>query len=187
MKKAILSMLLFLTLCAVTQAQGLKIVKQAVGTGGFINQKTSVGTMSGIFGQSMVGRYNTTIDGKQHTMYLGFWNPFPFNATSIIDEVDAGKSVYNYPNPVMDATTFMFNLNEAAYVTINVYNNLGAQVATVATNQMCSQGQNSIQWNIRNNEGVGSGAYSYDVQVTPVAIATGSNTYSLRGILMIAR
>jgi len=187
MKKAILTMTLFLLVCIATNAQNYTIKKQVVGTGGFVGKQVGTNKIYGIFGQPVTGVLNPTVDGRPTTMFIGFW-AFPPMETSIEEEMIAAKGVINFPNPVTNFTSFKFNLKDDSYVTLNVYNNIGVLVATVTQNSFYAAGQNTIDWDLNNsqNRELSSGSYMYEVLVMPMNGRT-SNTYSFRNILMIAK
>ena len=63
----------------------------------------------------------------------------------------------NYPNPFNARTTISFTLKEAAPVTIDVFNLLGAQVATLA-DEVMEIGPHSIVWDASE---AASGIYYY--------------------------
>ena len=71
----------------------------------------------------------------------------------------------NYPNPFNPITTLRYELPEASYVDVTVYDMLGNVVNNlIYTNQ--SSGYKSIQWNATNNKGapVSAGVYLYKIQ-----------------------
>lgn len=68
----------------------------------------------------------------------------------------------NYPNPFNPSTSIRFSLSNAGYVTLKVYNILGAEVATLIDNQIRSAGEHSITFDAR---GISSGVYLYKLQV----------------------
>jgi len=189
MKKAFLSMALFLLVCFSVNAQNYTIKKQVVGTGGFIAKEVGSQKIYGIFGQPVTGIMNPTVEGKTGTMYMGFW-AFEEKPTSVEDVVVGAKGVTNFPNPVSNLTTFKFNLKEDSYVTLNVYNGIGMLIATVTQNNFMSAGENTVDWDIsksQNSELLNSGSYMYEVLIVPVQASAASNAYSYRNILMIAR
>ena len=186
MRKAFLSIALFILICWTANAQ-FQVQRQVVGTGGFIEQQVgNTFTMSGIFGQPVTGVIQPTVGGGTSTMYFGFWAPIP-KPTSIEDEIFASEGIINYPNPVSNSTNFRFNLQEGSFVTLSVYNNLGGLVATVAQDMFLPAGQNSINWDISQTVGgtLNSGAYMYEMLVVPAGGS--SKTHFLRNMLMISK
>ena len=189
MKKAILTLILFLAVGIVANAQTVQLKRHAVGTGGFVSKTSSVGKMSGLFGQAITGKVHPTIEGKTHTMYLGFWYTSPDSVGNINEDLILQMGIYNYPNPVMDVTNFNFNLSEPSLVTIRVYNSLGSLVATAAENEMLSEGINSIPWNARNaNMGIlSSDSYLYEMTAIPMNSLSKAKPVSFRNIMVIAK
>jgi hypothetical protein len=71
----------------------------------------------------------------------------------------------NYPNPFNPITTLRYELPEASYVNVTIYDILGNMVNNlVDANQ--SSGYKTIQWNATNNQGqpVSAGVYLYKIQ-----------------------
>ena len=71
----------------------------------------------------------------------------------------------NYPNPFNPITTLRYELHEASYVDVTVYDILG-NVVNNLVNANQSSGFKSIQWNATNNQGqpVSAGVYLYKIQ-----------------------
>jgi hypothetical protein len=186
MRKAFLAMMLFLLVGFTVNAQTIK--RQVVGTGGFIGKAIgNDNTIYGIFGQPVTGIRNA----QQNKTYWGFWTwDSTFIKGTSIEEDIANKGVGNYPNPVSNFTTFKFDLKEVSYVTLNVYNSIGALVATIIKDELLPAGQNSIDWNtvkgVSNGGTLNIGSYMYEVLVVPT-VATSSNTRAFRNILMISK
>ncbi len=66
----------------------------------------------------------------------------------------------NYPNPFNPSTTIQFSLPKATYVTLNIYNTLGQEVAQLLSQQM-SAGTYTAEWNAL---GFASGVYYYRIE-----------------------
>jgi hypothetical protein len=66
----------------------------------------------------------------------------------------------NYPNPFNPSTTISFSLPSKSYITLKVFDVMGRDVATVASEEM-SAGTYSRQWNA---SGMPSGGYFYRMQ-----------------------
>jgi hypothetical protein len=81
--------------------------------------------------------------------------------------------ISNYPNPFNPSTTIRFTLSETAAVSLDIFNMLGQQVATVY-NGMGQTGANEVVWNGTNdfNESVDSGVYLYRLS-TPTGVVSG--------------
>jgi len=71
----------------------------------------------------------------------------------------------NYPNPFNPVTTLRYELPEAAFVDITIFDMLG-NVVNNLVNQNQNSGYKSIQWNATNNAGqpVSAGLYLYTIQ-----------------------
>ena len=71
----------------------------------------------------------------------------------------------NYPNPFNPVKTIRYDLTEASYVCVTVYDMLGNVINNfVSINQ--SSGYKRIQWNATNNQGhpVSAGLYFYSIE-----------------------
>ncbi len=66
----------------------------------------------------------------------------------------------NYPNPFNPTTNINFSLPESGFVTLKVYNALGAEVKTLVSNSM-AVGAHSIEFNAQN---LPSGIYFYTLK-----------------------
>lgn len=185
MKKALISMMLFLVFCVGANAQ-YKIAKQVVGSGGFVPTQAGVNyKAAGVFGQAFVGTGNA---GK-YTAYLGFWTP-DFNTVSVDDDSNVNIGINNYPNPVTSSTEFKFELKEAGYVTLNIYNNVGSLVARVVQDKFMQAGTNSIEWSVNsylNNETINSGSYMYELNVVPGTGNNNAKSYTYRNMMIISK
>lgn len=71
------------------------------------------------------------------------------------------KMLENFPNPFTNATTIRFRLKEAAPVTINVYNQVGQLVRTLASHQGYAAGSHDIDFD---REEVPAGIYIIHMQ-----------------------
>lgn len=69
-------------------------------------------------------------------------------------------TVGNYPNPFNATTTIRYQIPEASYVTINIYDYLGRKVTTLV-NERISAGDHSVEWNASD---VSSGMYFYRIE-----------------------
>jgi glycosidase len=75
-------------------------------------------------------------------------------------ELQARYQMEVFPNPTRGEVQVRFELPEAAWVQVQLYNNLGQVVATIAQTQM-SAGSQHLRW----NEGLASGVYFVRMQV----------------------
>jgi hypothetical protein len=66
----------------------------------------------------------------------------------------------NYPNPFNPSTKIQFTLSHSGYVTLKVYNTLGAEVATLVAENL-SAGEHTVEWNA---SGLAGGVYFYRLQ-----------------------
>jgi hypothetical protein len=66
----------------------------------------------------------------------------------------------NYPNPFNPSTTMQFSLPKATYVTLNIYNSLGQEVALLVSENL-NAGTYTKEWNA---SGFASGIYYYRLQ-----------------------
>ncbi len=71
----------------------------------------------------------------------------------------------NYPNPFNPSTTIRFNLPEAGFVTLKIYDASGREIA-VLVEGIRSEGIHSVDWNGRNSNGtpMHSGVYFYELR-----------------------
>ncbi|MCK9212426.1 MAG: T9SS type A sorting domain-containing protein, partial [Ignavibacteriaceae bacterium] len=84
----------------------------------------------------------------------------------------------NYPNPFNPSTTINYNLPTSGLVSLNVYDLLGREVASLVSTEQ-SAGQHSATWNGKNNSGnaVPSGVYLY-------SLSAGNYKSTMKMILM---
>jgi len=84
----------------------------------------------------------------------------------------------NYPNPFNPSTTINYNLPTSGLVSLNVYDLLGREVASLVSTEQ-SAGHHSITWNGKNNSGnaVPSGVYLY-------SLSSGNYKNTMKMILM---
>jgi Secretion system C-terminal sorting domain/Photosynthesis system II assembly factor YCF48 len=86
----------------------------------------------------------------------------------------------NYPNPFNPSTTISYQLSAVSYVTLNVYDILGRQVATLADGKQTA-GIHTVTWNARDFP---SGVYFYRLTVRGLEPLTSS---SLKGTFVETR
>jgi|GEM_PF-2937694 len=77
----------------------------------------------------------------------------------------AAITMNNYPNPFNPLTTISFDLTDAGYTTLNIYNIAGQKIATLVQNELPA-GTHNISWNgtTQNGTTVSSGMYFYRLQ-----------------------
>ncbi len=85
-------------------------------------------------------------------------------STGVDDQISSLPKTYslsqNYPNPFNPSTTIQFSLPKASYVTLNIYNSIGQEVAQLVSKQM-NPGTYSTEWNA---SGFASGVYYYRLE-----------------------
>lgn len=71
----------------------------------------------------------------------------------------------NYPNPFNLETEIVYQLPEAGYVTLSIYNSLGQKIQTLVSRSQ-SAGKYAARWNGRDEQGleVSSGIYIYQLE-----------------------
>ncbi|MCF8240374.1 MAG: T9SS type A sorting domain-containing protein [Melioribacteraceae bacterium] len=80
-------------------------------------------------------------------------------------EVTTYKLEQNYPNPFNPTTQINYQVPEAGFVTLKIYNMLGQEVKTLVS-QNIKPGTYSVSWNGKNNYGdqVSTGVYIYRIE-----------------------
>ncbi len=196
--KKLLSLLLITALALIldvhnADAQYAKLNKHVVGSGGNVSLKNSNGvTLNGVVGQFAIGTLSNAIPGSNsQNLNQGFWVPEPKNVTDVNeDPVSFNKDFFNFPNPASNSTTFQFNLKEASYITLKVYDMVGNEVATVYDGFEYA-GTHTITWDTKGSNGVNltSGSYMYELQVRSSNMAGKSlyDNYVLKNVLIIVR
>ncbi|MCU0645193.1 MAG: T9SS type A sorting domain-containing protein, partial [bacterium] len=66
----------------------------------------------------------------------------------------------NYPNPFNPTTTIEFAIPKSAFVTLNIFNLLGEEIATLVAEQRTT-GIHKFNWDAR---GLASGVYLYRLE-----------------------
>lgn len=93
------------------------------------------------------------------------------NPTGIEEEQINPEDFYleqNYPNPFNPSTTIRFNLPQATYVSLKIYDSLGSEIQTLIDNEYKPAGSYQIDFE---SQGLSSGVYFYKL-ITPEFIAT---------------
>jgi hypothetical protein len=90
----------------------------------------------------------------------------------------------NYPNPFNPSTTISFELPVASRVSLQVFDVLGQQVASLVNNEL-AQGKVEVVWNGQDNAGrpVASGIYFYRLKAT--ASVGGNEFSSIKKMLLL--
>jgi hypothetical protein len=83
----------------------------------------------------------------------------------------------NFPNPVRDKTTIQYEMPEAGYIRIRIYNLLGQQTRTLVDEQQHA-GHHSVTWDGRDNSGekVPGGLYFLRLGAGPIGETYGSGS-----------
>lgn len=98
--------------------------------------------------------------------YTAYGSPFADDeeSTKIFrpgDPVPTTNQLYqNYPNPFNTSTEIKFSLNQAAIVTITIYNIHGQEIIRLKDGVVMSQGEHRILWNASSSA---SGIYIYKI------------------------
>jgi hypothetical protein len=71
---------------------------------------------------------------------------------------NAFRLYQNYPNPFNASTTISYQLPEASFVTLGIFDMLGRRVGTLINNQPHSAGEHQIVWDASEHS---SGMYFY--------------------------
>ncbi len=74
----------------------------------------------------------------------------------------------NYPNPFNPSTIIKFNLPQATYVTLKIYDSLGSEIQTLIDNEYRPAGSFEVEFDA---QGLSSGMYFYKL-ITPDFIST---------------
>lgn len=194
MKKALFYVFL-ITLIAVnatvTYAQDAKVRKQLVTSGGMVGAVSGDLKMSGAFGQTAITK-RTIMETEMvvgTVVHQGFW--VPEGSITSIEEPNFSYNtlISNYPNPVNNVTTFKYELESNAFVTLRIFDMVGNQTI-VFSDVFQSAGEQNFQWFARDDNGLDlpSGSYIYELLVQP-AERTGatSSPYSLRNVMVVVK
>jgi flagellar hook assembly protein FlgD len=73
----------------------------------------------------------------------------------------------NYPNPFNMQTEIVYQLPEAGYVTLSIYNSMGQRIRTLVSRNQ-EAGRYAARWNGRDEQGreVSSGIYIYRLETS---------------------
>ncbi len=119
-------------------------------------------TITSSGGATATGTYSRTV-----TMSCGggsgSWTATRTATTGVVVNSDipaAFTLLQSYPNPFNPATTIEFSLPRSGYVTLNVYDTFGREIATLVAENL-SAGRYAAKWNAAN---FASGMYYYRIQ-----------------------
>jgi flagellar hook assembly protein FlgD len=145
-----------------------------------------------VTGQAVIETKSDQTPGSgNYDLNQGFWIPKGKIDVSVNDEeLTASNKIFNYPNPVKNSTTIEYSLDNAAYVTLRVYDMNGNEIKVVQDGFQ-SAGTQRVEWNTQNDSGinVSAGSYLYELQVRSAAVAgSGSfDNFSLRNVMVVVR
>jgi len=151
------------------------------------------------FFEAEVNRYNEgainypffKLAEGEHTLSLRVWDIYNNSSTAYLDFVVVPSedlvisNLYNYPNPVMESTSFVFEHNQSNKnidVEIQIYNSFGGLVKTLtATVRSENYKSEPIKWNTGTDAGgkIGRGFYVYRLIATSESGQTQSETSKL--------
>tara|TARA_B110000014_G_C19771713_1_gene401579 strand:- start:159 stop:635 length:477 start_codon:yes stop_codon:yes gene_type:complete len=138
----------------------------------------NVGTFSGYRTSTVNGTLSRVLGIGQSNSQMGNRNRADGNCVRCIRDQQTQVSVINkelipelfalhqnYPNPFNPVTTLRYELPEAAFVDITIFDMLG-NVVNNLVNQNQNSGYKSIQWDATNNQGqpVSAGVYIYSIE-----------------------
>lgn len=131
------------------------------------------------YSQNLIAKYNfkKKIDEGEHTLSIFLRNAYGFLPTEpqltrrfFISNQLSVKDVYNYPNPFMNNTNFVFTLpNIPDELKIVVYTIAGRTIRNILVNSSALQsGFNSLAWDGKDEDGheVANGTYLYKLIIT---------------------
>jgi hypothetical protein len=112
------------------------------------------------------------LKGVRQLVEVPFLHPNPTAVPFRIDRAavaglqpKAFELYQNYPNPFNPTTTIEFDLTEAGFVTLRLYNVLGQEVATLLDREEFEPGRNDVELNASD---LSSGVYFYRVTVESI-------------------
>jgi len=102
---------------------------------------------------------NSNINSLYIVLYGAF--PLPLDVKPITPEIPKGFVLYqNYPNPFNPTTKINFSINEAAHVTLKIYDMLGREIYNLVSSNFFP-GSYTLEWNGTDEQGIAmpSGVY----------------------------
>ncbi len=137
-----------------------------------------------VYGLSLMVPSGHELNESPGTLYIRPWlaltrnDRFLFNPTEVLDTLYLGlptayKLYQNYPNPFNPATTIRYELPGPSRVTLTIFNILGQKVKTLISG-MEDAGVHHVQWDGRNDQGLGvaTGVYFYRLEASAVSGAS---------------
>ena len=100
------------------------------------------------------------------------------------------ESVYNYPNPMTNATTFSFEHNQQGNemdISIRIFTLSGRPVQHIKESLITTSSYASIPWNgrDRDNDRLGNGTYVYVLRVTAATPQGRATTEKIEKLVII--
>jgi len=103
--------------------------------------------------------------GETTSDHYPVWATFDFTTLTSIEQPTAGNEIpsrvsldQNYPNPFNPTTQITYQLPSSQKVTLQVYDMLGREVATLVNNQSMTAGSHTVNFD---GNGLASGIYIY--------------------------
>lgn len=101
-------------------------------------------------------------------VYLSNFGQFPVSVDEDEVVVNDYKLFQNYPNPFNPSTIIRYQIPDAGFVTLKIYDVLGREVSTLV-NEVKSAGSHEVEFNTQqtiNNKLLASGIYFYQLSAT---------------------
>lgn len=162
--------------------------RSVIGVGGMVAQTSSGNTyvMSGVLGQMAIGDRS---DSK-YSMKQGFWI-LDDETVSVEDgQISLDSRLNNYPNPFNSSTKINYELPDAAYVTVRVYDLVGNLVKTIFDGYQ-DGGVKDLVWDgtDNGNNSLSSGSYVCEMSVRPAQLSAGEtfSAFVSRNVMVIVR
>lgn len=192
LKLLLVSMFLLPAVMITAQAQDVTLQKHVIGSGGSVGQTITTDngntiTLSGTVAQTAVETKEVSGGAAGLvTLHEGFWTPEAEVISDVEVDETTSNSLSNYPNPFNGSTNIQFSLEQAANVTIRVYDINGSLVGTVISNEtMQARESISIPWDAKDQFGtpLSSGSYLYELSIEPM----NGRSFSLRNVMVIVK
>lgn len=138
------------------------LTRSVMGCGGIIRANSPNYLQNGTAGETLVGG----IAGSKNLLLSGFWRPIA-RPTSVKPIDDSGAPTtfalqQSYPNPFNPQTNIEYDLPQACWVTIEVFNSIGQRIRVLVAQK---QGPGRLQtvWDGRDDRGrpMGTGLYVF--------------------------
>jgi len=120
-------------------------------------------TLITVFNNAQIQNFNATVDGNPTSISFDPGNWILKNVNSVVtgfeDEIilSSFSLDQNYPNPFNPSTTIKFNLAKSGFATLNLYDVLGKEVASILSSEL-EAGPHQVSFEAYN---LPSGTYFY--------------------------